>query len=173
MSPGRDGQVSPGGLGYGVRTPSEMPLPLSELARADAAPTMRIGEIAARLGLSHRSIRHYEDEGLITPASRTPGGFRLYSMRDLQRFLFIMSLRPLGFSLEEISRFLTATDHALDEDPARRQAALTILDEFTEMVEERWLDLKQQLDIADRFRTYLNREVAKGSGDAGEGVRPD
>ncbi len=173
MSPGRDGQVSPGGLRYGVRTPSEMPLPLSELALADAAPTMRIGEIAARLGLSHRSIRHYEDEGLITPASRTPGGFRLYSMRDLQRFLFIMSLRPLGFSLEEISRFLTATDHALDEDPARRQAALEILDEFAEIVEERWLDLKQQLDIADRFRTYLNREVAKGSGDAGEGVRPD
>ncbi len=156
-----------------MRTPPEMPLPLAELARLDAAATMRIGEIAARLGLSHRSIRHYEDEGLITPA-RTPGGFRLYSMRDLQRFLFVMSMRPLGFSLEEISRFLTAADHSLDDDPARRRAALEVLDGFTEIVEERWVALKQQLEIADRFRAYLNQEVATASADhAGQGVRPE
>lgn len=156
-----------------MRTPPEMPLPLAKLARLDAAATMRIGEIAARLGLSHRSIRHYEDEGLITPA-RTPGGFRLYSMRDLQRFLFIMSMRPLGFSLDEISRFLTAADHSLDDDPVRRRAALEVLDEFTEIVEERWVALKQQLEIADRFRTYLSQEVAKGSvGDSSPSVRPE
>ncbi len=141
-----------------------MPLPLAELARLDTTPTMRIGEIAARLGLSHRSIRHYEDEGLITPASRTPGGFRLYSARDLQTFLFIMSMRPLDFSLDEISRFLSAIDRSLDDDSERRYAALAVLDEFAEVVEQRWLALKQQVEIAARFRAYLGQEIAKGSG---------
>ncbi len=154
-----------------MRTPPKPPLPLAELARLKAAPTMRIGEIAARLGLSHRSIRHYEDEGLITPAARTPGGFRLYSERDLQRFLFIMSMRPLDFSLEEISRFLTAVDDSLQDDAERQQAALTVLDEFAEVVEQRWLALKQQMEIADRFRTYLGQEIGKGSagGDTDQG----
>ncbi len=125
---------------------------------------MRIGEIAARLGLSHRSIRHYEDEGLITPAARTPGGFRLYSARDFQKFLFIMSMRPLDFSLDEISRFLTAIDQSLEDDPKTRQAALAVLDEFAEIIEERWLALKQQLEIVGRFRGYLARELAQTPG---------
>lgn len=146
-------------------TPPETPLPLAELAHVDARPTMRIGEISAKLGLSHRSIRHYEDEGLITPAARTPGGFRMYSARDLQRFLIIMSMRPLDFSLEEISRFLTATDEALGEDPEARRTALGVLDEFAELVEERWLALKQQVEIAASFRAYLGSQIAYASGD--------
>lgn len=144
-----------------MRTPPNTPLPLAELGALDASPTMRIGEIAARLGLSHRSIRHYEDEGLITPAARTPGGFRLYSARDFQKFLFIMSMRPLDFSLDEISRFLTAIDQSLEDDSERRQAALAVLDEFAEIIEERWLALTQQLEIVGRFRAYLARELAQ------------
>ena len=123
---------------------------------------MRIGEIARRLGLSHRSIRHYEDEGLVIPGARTPGGFRLYSGRDVQKFLFIMSMRPLEFSLEEISRFLTAIDDALDPEAERHALGLTVLDEFAEMIEERWLALSQQVEIAGKFRSYLSREVASG-----------
>lgn len=142
-----------------MRITPATPLALAELAAIDDNPTMRIGEIAAQLGLSHRSIRHYEDVGLVIPAARTPGGFRLYSARDVQMFLFIMSMQPLDFSLEEISRFLAAINDALDPDLARRKAAMTVLDEFAESVEERWLALKQQVDIADRFRAYLAQEV--------------
>lgn len=158
-----------------MRTPPETPLPLVDLARLDAGPTMRIGEIATRLGLSHRSIRHYEDEGLVIPSARTPGGFRLYSGRDVQKFLFIMSMRPLEFSLEEISRFLTAIDDSLEEDPDRRRTALMVLDEFAELVEERWLALSQQVAIAGKFRSYLSREVAKGqaSGALGNASRQE
>lgn len=155
-----------------VRTPPETPLPLAELARLDPGPVMRIGEIAARLGLSHRSIRHYEEAGLVTPAARTPGGFRMYSARDLQRFLIIMSMRPLDFSLEEISRFLTAADEALGEEAEARQAALGVLDEFAELVEGRWLALKQQMEIAARFRAYLGSEIAKESRDGSPATPP-
>ena len=80
-------------------------------------------------------------------------------------------MRPLDFSLEEISRFLTAVDDSLQDDAERQQAALTVLDEFAEVVEQRWLALKQQMEIADRFRTYLGQEIGKGSagGDTDQG----
>ncbi len=50
----------------------------------DAAPTtMHIGELADRTGLSNRTIRHYDEVGLLHPSGRTEGGFRLYTDTDL------------------------------------------------------------------------------------------
>jgi MerR family copper efflux transcriptional regulator len=143
--------------------PPEPPLALHDLAQVDATPTMRIGEVASRLGLSHRSIRYYEEEQLVIPAGRTPGGFRLYSALDVQRFLIIMSMRPLDFSLEEISRLLAAIDDGMSEEPERQRRALTILDEFAEATEERWVALRQQVEIARTFRSYLGRQVAEAT----------
>ncbi|WP_017887467.1 MerR family DNA-binding transcriptional regulator, partial [Curtobacterium flaccumfaciens] len=50
---------------------------------------MRIGELADRTGLSIRTVRHYDDVGLLHPTGRTEGGFRLYSDDDLHRLLVI------------------------------------------------------------------------------------
>lgn len=64
--------------------------------------TMQIGEVAERVGLSLRTVRYYEEVGLVVPVSRTPGGFRLYDEEAVERLALVRDLKPLGFSLEEI-----------------------------------------------------------------------
>ena len=65
---------------------------------------MQIGEVAERTGLSLRTIRHYEDLGLVSPERR--GTVRVYHRRDHIRMQLIMRGRRLGFSLEEIRRII-------------------------------------------------------------------
>ncbi|MFI7482619.1 MerR family transcriptional regulator [Kocuria sp. M1R5S2] len=79
--------------------------------------TMQIGELAERTGLSLRTIRHYDEVGLL-PASRTDGGFRVYTERDVERLLHIRRMKPLGFSLEEMADVLELLG-ADDPDPQR------------------------------------------------------
>src|SRR6266567_743543 len=63
----------------------------------------QIGEAANRAGLTQRTLRYYEELGLLKPASRMEGGFRLYSPEDMERIEYIKNLRDvLGFSLAEI-----------------------------------------------------------------------
>jgi DNA-binding transcriptional MerR regulator len=68
---------------------------------------LRIQEVAAALGLTARTIRYYEEIGLLTPAARSDGDYRLYDTDDVERLRFIKDLRDeAGFSLAEISRML-------------------------------------------------------------------
>lgn len=71
---------------------------------------MKIGEVAEQTGLSIRTIRHYDELGVVAPSGRSPGGFRLYSPTDVDRLLLIRRMKPLDFTLEEIREFLRATD---------------------------------------------------------------
>ncbi|GAA3400946.1 MerR family transcriptional regulator [Pseudarthrobacter polychromogenes] len=68
--------------------------------------TMHIGELAERTGLSLRTIRHYDDVGLLPATARTEGGFRVYSEDDVERLMVIKQMKPLGFSLEEMADIL-------------------------------------------------------------------
>lgn len=63
---------------------------------------LQIGEAANRVGLSLRTIRHWGEVGLVVPSGRSAGGFRLYTEDDVERMLFIKSLKPLDLSLERI-----------------------------------------------------------------------
>lgn len=76
---------------------------------------MQIGEVAARTGLSLRTIRHYEETGLVTPSARSQGGFRLYTETDVARLMVIRRMKPLGFTLDQMRDLLDATDR-LDAD---------------------------------------------------------
>ena len=71
------------------------------MERAEA--TMHIGELAERTGLSLRTIRHYDEVGLLEPTGRTVGGFRLYTHDDFTRLMVIRRMKPLGFTLEEMT----------------------------------------------------------------------
>lgn len=75
---------------------------------ATAARTMHIGELAEETGLSLRTIRHYDDVGLLPATTRTDGGFRVYTEADLARLLVIRSMKPLGFTLEQMAELLDA-----------------------------------------------------------------
>ena len=61
-----------------------------------------IGEVAKQLGLSLRTIRYYEELGLLRPKGRTTGRFRLYSKGDVVRLQAIQTLKNLGYSLKDI-----------------------------------------------------------------------
>jgi DNA-binding transcriptional MerR regulator len=77
-------------------------------AAPEAAPRLlRIQEVAAETGLTPRSIRYYEEMGLLAPAARSEGAYRLYDTDDLERLRFIAGLRnDAGFSLAEIGQLL-------------------------------------------------------------------
>lgn len=71
------------------------------------ARLLRIQEVAAETGLTPRSIRYYEQMGLLAPAARSEGAYRLYDTDDLERLRFIGALRnDAGFSLAEIGQML-------------------------------------------------------------------
>ena len=62
---------------------------------------LRIGEVAVRSGLSVRTLRHYDELGLLVPSERTHGDHRLYSSDDVRRLLAVQHLKSLGLSLAE------------------------------------------------------------------------
>ncbi len=77
---------------------------------------MQIGEVASRVGLSLRTIRHYDEVGLVAPSERSAGGFRLYTESDVERLALVKMLKPLDFTLEQM-RELLATMDAVRNDP--------------------------------------------------------
>jgi DNA-binding transcriptional MerR regulator len=82
---------------------------------------MQIGEVAARVGLSLRTIRHYDQVGLVVPSERSVGGFRLYSEADVERLSFIKTLRPLDFTLEQMRDLLDTIDAVAADDGTDRE----------------------------------------------------
>ncbi|MEU3464515.1 MerR family transcriptional regulator [Streptomyces sp. NPDC006733] len=72
----------------------------------DVTTLYAIGELARRTGLSVRTIRFYSDEGVVTPTTRSPAGYRLYDLDALLRLELVRTLRELGMDLATIRRVL-------------------------------------------------------------------
>jgi len=115
---------------------------------------MQIGQVAERTGLSLRTIRWYEEEGLVGPTTRTGGGFRLYSEQDVARLEVIKQMKPLGFSLEEMRQLLTLLDD-LGSGGDDRAALLDRLRMFHEAATARVRALEAQLRVAEAFAATL------------------
>jgi DNA-binding transcriptional MerR regulator len=119
----------------------------------DREGLLQIGQVADRTGLSLRTIRFYEENGLVRPTSRTGGGFRLYSEDDVARLEVIMRMKPLGFSLEEMRELLT-----LLADVALRPGDAALVDRlrmFHEAATARVRALQDQLAVAEGFAATL------------------
>ena len=71
---------------------------------------MQIGEAAERVGLSLRTIRHWDEVGLVVPSARSNGGFRLYTEADIECLALVKTLKPLDFTLEQTRELLATTD---------------------------------------------------------------
>lgn len=72
---------------------------------------LQIGEAAERAKLTQRTLRYYEEKGLLSPPTRMEGGFRLYSAEDIERIDRIRQLKDLlGFSLAEIKEMIESED---------------------------------------------------------------
>ena len=88
---------------------------------------LQIGEVAKRAGVSVRTVRYYEEMGLLPPAGLTSGGIRLYSQRDVTRLCFIRRLKALGMSIEEIKTSLSVPEPAPVSRQQRVERTLELL----------------------------------------------
>ena len=121
--------------------------------------TMHIGELAEKTSLSLRTIRHYDEIGLLKASGRSEGGFRLYTQEDLSRLILIRRMKPLGFSLEEMTELLRVIDTLQlggegSDSPEVRQE----LDRFISQAVERRDKLQEQLNMADEFLDLLRHQ---------------
>jgi MerR family copper efflux transcriptional regulator len=118
---------------------------------------MQIGQVAERTELSIRTLRHYDEVGLVTPSARTAGGFRLYTEDDVERLRTIRRMKPLGFTLEEMKQLLTSleflTDPAAGAD-ARWTASTFVADCHTRATDS-CRTLRSQLAHAEEFKDLL------------------
>jgi DNA-binding transcriptional MerR regulator len=101
---------------------------------------MRIGELAAATGLTTKTIRFYEGEGLLPEPGRTTSGYRVYGETDSKRLDFVLKAKRLGLSLEEIKGVLQLHDRKeptcvhvrslLEEKLSQVEKAIAELQEF-------------------------------------------
>lgn len=143
---------------------SAYPVPTRPPVTGDvvAETTHQIGEVADRVGLSLRTVRYYEEVGLVTPSDRTPGGFRLYTDADIERLELAKHLKPLGFSLDEMRELLdlhqrlTSRGRISAKDRDRLRA-------FTEDAQRRCDELREQLAAAEQLAARLEHDLHAAS----------
>ncbi|MEU4680321.1 MerR family transcriptional regulator [Micromonospora sp. NPDC023737] len=120
---------------------------------------VQIGEAAERVGLSIRTIRHYEEAGLIVPSARSEGGFRLYDEADLDRLTVVKRMKPLGFTLEEMRDLLTVLDALDTAGGSDRGELLGRLGMFHDTATTRVTALRRQLAMAEEFAGTLRAKL--------------
>ena len=111
----------------------------------------KIGEIAARLDISPRTLRFYEEQQLIIPDMKSDGGYRLYSEESVDKISFIRTLRNLGLSVHEIKKIL---DAKLEGDSAfqRQQKILKILQDFL-------LETKKKIELLSKVASDIEDAI--------------
>jgi len=133
---------------------------------------LRIQEVAAETGLTPRSIRYYEEFGLLQPAARSQGDYRLYDTSDLERLRFIRELRDdAGFSLAQIGllledeaarirdaeRFRAAGD--MEDREAILRGLLERVDRQVATLEDKATRLQAMIDEANGRREHLRAHL--------------
>ena len=118
-----------------------------------AAPTSsayRIGEVAAKVGLTERTIRYYEERGLLESVKRLDGGQRVYTDDDVRRLKFILKLKVLGLTLAEMQELETLY--------GRHRTNARVLPRLIELLEAHLATTKERIGeltaLRDEIRSY-------------------
>ena len=131
-----------------------MPVP----SATDVRQTWTIREVAEDFGVTHRTIRHYEDLGLITPERR--GTTRVYHRRDRTRLNLILRGKRLGFPLEEIRTIIDLYDRPRGR-ASQLEYVLSQIDERRADLEQRRRDLEDALHELDRFEARCREDLSR------------
>ncbi len=130
-------------------------------------PYVRIGEMAEQLGVSTRTLRYYEELGLLQPTAYSKGGTRRYSDEDRARILRIRELQAImGFNLEEIREILQ-TDDRLEElrteyrtgASKKRQQAIVV--EASELNARTQAQVLGKIGVLQAFQAELEAKAAR------------
>lgn len=133
---------------------------------APGSAYLRIGEVAERIGVTERTLRFYEEKGLLKPPTRMEGGFRLYSDDDVRRVERIKDLqRLLGFSLAEIKEMVEAEEVKMqlragyrpDADLREKRAGVL---RAIEVTEHQHALIRQKADALSEMKAHLEERLA-------------
>jgi DNA-binding transcriptional MerR regulator len=118
-----------------------------------------ISDLSSEFGLTPRTLRYYEELGLLSPLRQGEGGPRLYSRRDTVRLKLILRGRRFGLSLKDIKDLLDL----YDTDPTRKEQIRRTIEvgdkriaEIEEMLRELQLHRQELLDYRDRLQAFLD-----------------
>jgi DNA-binding transcriptional MerR regulator len=122
---------------------------------------MQIGDVAERTGLSLRTIRHYEEVGLLPETQRSAGGFRLYTEDAVGRLLLIKRMKPLDFSLEEMRDLIVVRERLASPrlSAKTRASLLERLAVYQSLVEHKLAALREKVDSAQAFAEQLRDDL--------------
>ena len=124
----------------------------------DAGRTWTIREIAEEFGITHRTVRHYEELGLITPERR--GTTRVYHRRDRTRLGLILRGKRLGFPLEEIRTIIDLYDRPRGK-ASQLEYVLGQIDERRSDLEQRRRDLEDALSELGEFERRCREDLSR------------
>ncbi len=131
-----------------------------EKNRAVTEGYMTVGAVAKKMGITVRTLQYYDKEGLLSPSSESEGGRRLYTGKDLVKLHQILSLKHLGFSLDDIKNRLIALEtpadviNALEKQAAAIQGKMEALAESLRAIEALKAEV-QQMQVVD-FQRYAD-----------------
>lgn len=110
----------------------------------------RVGEIAKKCNINKETIRYYERLGLIPEPDRTEKGYRMYSQQTVDRLNFIKRMQELGFTLNEIDKFLGVVDR--DEAKCRDMYNFTVfkIEDIQRKIEDLKRIEKMLMDLKER-----------------------
>src|SRR5438067_12844233 len=120
-----------------------------------------IEQVAARTGLTKRTLRYYEEVGLLPPTGRTEGNYRRYNEEDIQRLERIKKLRDLlGFSLADIRKLLNAEDErgqikVAYQHETEAAAKIAQLDRADELIRIQLHLIEQKMEGLEQMRSGL------------------
>ncbi len=107
------------------------------------------GEMARRSNNTLRTVRFYEEEGILHPVRRTEGGHRLFDRRELERLMLVTDLRSAGLSLDEIEQILVVKQRGSCGSVAAKEA--------TAILSRRIEDLRDKLSVLSRLQEDLSQ----------------
>ena len=108
---------------------------------------MTVGEVTKKMGVTVRTLQYYDKEGLLSPSSESEGGRRLYTDKDLVTLYQIISLKSLGFSLDDIKQRLISLETPADVANALTEQA----DDIRQKIEQ----LKASLTTIEQLKTEV------------------
>jgi DNA-binding transcriptional MerR regulator len=117
---------------------------------------LKIGEVAARSGVSIDTLRYYERLGLLPKPVRTSSGYRLYEARMVDRLAFIKRAQSFGFRLDEIKQML----HLETADPQTCSRVLEMIEHKLEVINHQYEEIKRLRRELSAYKTECERALA-------------